>query len=363
LRSIFRSESFGAVVSSVLAVVVAFAVSLLIVWISGYSVSETAHAFIDGAFGDSSATEATLGVMVPLTLIGLAWILASSANQINLGLEGQILIGGVFATIVGTKITGLPAAVHLPLALAAGALGGALWASIPALLSVYRRVSELLSTFMLNFVAALAVAWLVSGPLEDPSGFTLLQSAPVELSASWPRVGTSQLTWDIVLVPLGVLALTLLLSWTALGFRINLLGANPQTARETGVETRWLGAGALISSGAIAGVVGASLILASIGGTLAAGFSNNYGFLGIAVALVARNSPVGCILSGLLFAALQQGGGLIETRVGLPSSLVVITQGLVIIILAGSALFWGRRGIGRLLSAGAGRPPLATEEH
>jgi ABC-type uncharacterized transport system permease subunit len=348
---LLRSDAVGTLAGSGVAVAIAFAVALLIVGLSGESMSETANTFVEGAFGSGTATEGTLNVMVPLVLIGLAWIIASSANQINLGLEGQILIGGIFATLAGTEITGLPQLIHLPLALLAGVLGGALYAAIPALLSVYRRVPELLSTFMLNFVALLAVSWLIRGPMQDPTTSSLLQSSPVELSASWSRVGTSTLSWDFILVPLGVAIVAFILAWTTLGFRLKLVGANREAATEAGVATIRLGAGALVVSGAIAGLVGACLILASTGGVLTDGFSNNYGFLGIVVALLARNSPVGCLAAGLLFAALQQGGGLVETRIGVSSSLVEITQGTVIIILAGSVLFLGRLGRRRIALA------------
>jgi len=351
LKHALRSQTFVTLADAAVAVAVAFAVALLIVAISGESASEAASTFVEGAFGSTTSFEDTLNVMVPLVLIALAWIIATTANQINLGLEGQILLGGIFATLAGTEISGLPGVIHLPLALLAGVLGGALWAAIPALLSVYRRVPELLSTFMLNFVALLTVSWLIRGPMQDETNATLLQSAPVDLSATWPRVGTSQLSWDFVLVPLGVAIVAFVLARTTVGFRLNLLGANPDAAREAGVATTRLGAGSLIVSGGIAGLVGACLILASFGGVLTDGFSNNYGFIGIVVALLARNSPIGVLAAGLLFAALQQGGGLVETRIGVSSSLVEITQGVVIVILAGSALFLGRLGIKRLALA------------
>jgi ABC-type uncharacterized transport system permease subunit len=357
MKRVLRSPAVVTLVGSAVSVAVAFAVALLIVALSGESAGEAASAFVEGAFGSDSAAQQTLNVMVPLVLIALAWIVASSANQINLGLEGQIVLGGIFATLAGTEITGLSGVFHLPLALGAGALGGALWAAIPALLSVYRRVPELLSTFMLNFVALLAVAWLIRGPMQDETMATLLQSAPIELSATWPRVGTTQLSWDFVLVPIGVAIVAFVLARTTLGFRLKLLGANPGAALEAGVATTRLGAGSLVVSGGIAGLVGACLILASVGGVLTDGFSNNYGFIGIVVALLARNSPIGVLASGLLFAALQQGGGLVETRVGVSSSLVEITQGVVIVILAGAGLFLGRLGINRLALA----RPLSDE--
>jgi general nucleoside transport system permease protein len=353
-----RGEALATLAGSILAAALGLAVGLLIVALSGESAGEAADAFLEGAFGSSAATEATLNVMVPLVLVGLAWIVASSAHQINLGLEGQIIMGGIFATLAGTEITGLPGAIHLPLALAAGAVGGGLYAAIPALLSVYRNVSELLSTFMLNFVAILAVAWLVRGPMQDPTSSFVLQSSPVDLSATWPRVGTSQLSWDVILVPIGVAVLAFVLARTTLGFRLSLLGANPDAAKEAGVAAVRLGAGALVVSGGIAGVVGASLILASTGGVLTDGFSNNYGFIGIAVALLARNSALGCVAAALLFAGLQQGGGLVETRIGVSSSLVEVTQGVVIVIIAGSALFLGRLWPRRVA---LGRPLAAKE--
>lgn len=341
------------------AALVAFALSPAIVALAGHSVVDTATAFYEGSFGLEGAGEATLKVAVPLVLIGIAWIVAISANQINLGLEGQILAGGVGATLVGLKVTGIPQPVHLPLAVCAGALGGAAWAGIAAWLSVRRGVSELLSTFMLNFVALLAVSWLVRGSLQDPTSTSLLQTTPVELSASWPRISAG-LTWDIVLVPLAAVVLTLIQRRTTAGFRLRLLTANPDAARDAGVPTVKVGALALLTSGAIAGVVGSSLILASTGGVMTDGFSNNYGFLGIAVALLARNSPLGCIAAGLLFAALQQGGGLVETRVGVPSALVQITQGVVIVVLAASAFLVARGGrFGRL---GGRRLALAGED-
>lgn len=337
-----RLERAAPFVISCLVVVVGIAVTLVVVALAGHSISATLNALVAGAFGDSASFAGTLEVMVPLVLIGLAWILATAARQVNLGLEGQILAGGICATIVGIHGVGLPTALHLPLAILAGAAGGAAYAAIPAVLSLRRQVSVILSTFMLNFVAILLVSWLVRGPLQDPTSSSLLQSKPVALSASWPLLGTSGLTWDVMWIPVAVLLMVFMQRRTAVGFRLRLINANDTAARHAGIRTARIGALALIASGAIAGVVGSSLILASPGGVMTDDFSSNYGFIGIAVALVARNSPVGCIGAGLLFAALQQGGGLVETRVGVPSTLVEITQGLMIVLLAGSSFLLAR---------------------
>ena len=327
---------------SLAVVAAAVLVSLLVVAVAGHSMGDAASALVSGSFGDATSFAGTVEVMVPLVLIGLAWIVASSARQVNLGLEGQILAGGICATLVGTHFAGLPRALHLGLAVVAGAAGGAVWAGGPAVLWVRRRVSVLLATFMLNFVALLLVNWLVRGPLQDPTNSSLLQSKPVDLSASWPLIGTHGLTWDVVLIAVGVAALMFVQRRTAVGFRLRVLSASERAARHAGIATVRVGALALVCSGAIAGVVGSSLILASAAGTMTDAFSSNYGFIGIAVALVARGSPVGCIGAALLFAALEQGGGLVETRVGVPSTLVEVTQGLVIVLVAGAAYFIAR---------------------
>lgn len=332
---------------SVAVAVAALALSLVIIALTGYSPGDTAAAFLDGSFGSGEQLAATVTVTIPLVLLGLAWILAGSARQINLGLEGQILAGGIGATIAGTGVSGLAQPLHLLLAVLAGAVGGALWAGIAALLYVRRDVSVLLSSFMLNFVALLLVAWLIRGPLRNPDVLGLIEGKPVALSAQWPVVGSSMLRWDVVLIPIAVILMLFVQRWTTVGFRLRLIGANEEAARHAGVATKRIGAGALMTAGAMAGIAGSSLILGSFTGSMTEGFSSGYGFIGIAVALLARNHPVGCIASALLFAALQQGGALVETRVGLPSASVDVTQGLVILLTAGSAWLLARRGLRR----------------
>ena len=315
----------------------AFAVLLVLVAAIGYSPAETAAAFAEGAFGGGDQLAATITVMIPLVLLGLGWILASSARQINLGLEGQILAGGIGATLAGTNLEGLPPLAHLLATVAAAGLAGAIWAALPALLYVRRDVSVLLSSFMLNFVALLLVAYLIRGPLKNPEGLGLIESAPISSDALWPLVGDTMLRWDVILIPVAVIGLVMVQRLTTTGFRLRLIGANESAAEHVGIATKRISAIALMTSGALAGIAGSSLILDSFTGSLSDNFSAGYGFIGIAVALLARNNPVGCIGSALLFAALQQGGSLAETRVGVPSTSVEIAQGLVIVFVSLSA--------------------------
>ncbi|MCW2739997.1 MAG: hypothetical protein JWR45_419 [Blastococcus sp.] len=322
----------------------AFAVSLLIVVAAGGSAGAVTSAFLTGAFGSGDAVASTIHRMVPLVLVALGWILVSSGGRFHVGFPGQILVGGVFSTVVALEVTSLPAVVHLPLAVLAGVLGGALYAALAAWLWARRGVNEILSTLLLNLVAIQLVAWLVRGPLQE-SGKTLSQTDFLPDSALWPRLpGQTFIHWDLLFLPLCVLLVTAVLQRTSFGFRLRLTGANETAARHAGISPKRIGAQAIVASGALAGLAAASLVLAGETQAMTDNFEAGYGFQGIAVALLARNSPVGAIPAALLFAAMAQGGGLVEAQAGVSSAVVGITQGLVIVfILAAGAVLYARR--------------------
>ena len=314
----------------------ALAVSLLLAVASGASAGDTASAFLTGAFGSGDAVGSTLQKMVPLVFVALGWILVFSGGRFHVGFQGQILIGGIFSTVVALKLSSLPGFLHLPLAVLAGIVGGALYAAVAAWLWAKRGVNEILSTLLLNLVAIQVVAWLVRGPLQE-SGHTLSQTDFFSDSALWPALpGQTFVHWDVLLMPVGVLLVSAVLLRTTFGFRLRLTGANDTAARHAGVSPTRIGVQVIVASGALAGLAGGSLILA--GGTRAMtdNFDVGYGFQGIAVALLARNSPIGSIPAALLFAALSQGSGLVEAQAGVSSAVVGVTQGLVIVFVLAS---------------------------
>lgn len=329
--------------TSTAAFVLAVVASTAIVAISGVSPLAAGSALWEGAFGDLGRVAGTLDEMLPMTLAALGWIVAFTARRINIGLEGQILAGGVVATTIGLTISGVPAIVHLPLAALGGVVGGALYAGIAAWLWARRHVNDIISTLLLNLIAIQLVAWLVRGPLEEPT-HTLAQTLPVADSARWPSlVAGTALGWDFVLMVALTFAATVLLGHTTFGFKLRLTGANEEAARHAGIPTTWIGVSSLLVSGGFAGLAGSSLILGGEAGNMADNFSAGFGFDGIVVALLARNRPVATLPAALLFAALRQGGGLMEARVGVPSALVEVTQGLVIVLVAGGAHLLERR--------------------
>jgi simple sugar transport system permease protein len=330
-------------VLSVAIAAAAIGASLVVIWLAHGPPGKALSALWDGAFGSPDQIEGTVVKMVPLCLVALGWIVAFSALRINVGFEGQLLVGGVVSATIALEVHGLPHVVHLPLAIVGGIVGGALFAAVPAWLWARRHVNEIITTLLLNFVAIQLVSWLVRGPLQEPT-HSRPETPQFPPSARWPRVpGQPTLTWDFLYIVILAAAVAIMLARTSFGFRLRLTGANQEAARHAGVRTVRVGAAALVLSGAFAGLAGSSLILASENGAMTDNFSANYGFDGIVTALLAGNSPLGVVPAALLFAALRQGGGFMEARAGVSSSLVLVTQGIVIVLLAGSSLLFLRR--------------------
>ena len=329
----------------------ALGISFAIIAATGGPPGAAASALWDGAFGSTSQIAGTLAKTIPLILVALGWIVAFSTRRINIGFEGQILIGGVMAAVVGLKLGTPPAPIHLAIGVVAGIAAGAAYAGIAAWLWARRSVNEIISTLLLNFVAIQLVSWLVRGPLQEPThGFP--RTADLPQTARWPRlIADTSLSWDLLVAAAMVFVIWFVLKRTAFGFRLRLTGASEEAARHAGIATTRVTVSAFLISGGLAGLAGSSLILAGESGSMSDNFSAGYGFAGIVVALLARNSPVGVVPAALLFAALRQGGGLMEARVGISSALVLITQGLVILLVAGTGFLFERLSAARVDTA------------
>src|SRR3954447_26782327 len=207
---------------SVCVAIAALLVAMIFVVASGVSFSRGASAFVDGAFGSKLNVAGTLAKMVPLTLVALGWIVVFKAGRFHVGFPGQILIGGLFVSVVALKVH-VPIVLHLPLVLLAGIVGGALYAAIAAWLWAKRGVNEILSTLLLNLVAVQILAWWVRGPFHDKTT-PLPLTAPLPNSSRWPEVLTNtDLHWDILLVPVAVVLVAFVLTRTLWGFRTRLV--------------------------------------------------------------------------------------------------------------------------------------------
>ncbi len=351
LRRLAAWHSWSGVAASLAAVVLALLVSMAVIAVFGGPPAAAIQSLWIGAFGSPRQVAGTLSYVPPLALVAIGWILVASAGRISVGFDGQILVGGIFATWVGVSLQGLAPALHLSLAILLAMLGGAAWAGIAAWLWAVRRVNEIIATLLLNFIAFRIVGWLVRGPLQEPTG-GFPQSEPLLDSARWPHlIPNTPLAGDIFLALLLVGLLPLVLRGTGFGYRLRLTGANDEAARYAGIDTRRITVLALVLSGALGGLAGSSLILAGQTGVMTDGFNQNLGFYGIVVALLARNAPIGVVPAALLVGALLQGGPFMQAQVGISSALMSFTQGLVVVFVAGSAFLLHRR---RSRAGGAG---------
>ncbi len=333
-----RAVAVGAaerLVVPVVAVLGALVVSAGLILVAGANPLAAYGAMFQGAVG-SVGSLATTGVrMTPILLTGLAVAVSFRAGVFNVGAEGQLYLGAAFATAVALVPLGLPAPLHVLLALVAGAVGGAVWVAVPAYLRAYRGVSEVVTTLMLNFAGLYFISYLIdpiTGPLGEP-GASYAQSFPIQESARLPILVRGTSLHAGLLLGLGLaVALAVVLRFTTLGFRLRMLGGNPTAARFAGLPTARQIVVAMLLSGAIAGLAGASEVL-GLRLRLFDRFSPGYGYDGIAVALLAGSNPLAVVASAAFFGALRAGANAMQQATGLETSVVLIIQALTILFV------------------------------
>jgi len=274
----------------------------------------------------------------PLILTGLSVALAFRVGLFNIGAEGQLHVGSLFAVVVGFSLVGLPWFVHLPLAILAGFAGGALWGFIPGILKARTGAHEVIVTIMLNFVAYNLINWALKTPFVQREGRSDPISKVVEPTAALvPIVEGLRANWGLVLALAAAVAVWWLLFRSTKGFEFRAVGFNPRAARYAGMSISWSTVLSMLIAGGLAGLAGAAVIL---GGsrTLSPGFSPGYGFDGIVVALVGATRPLGVVAAAFLFGALRAGATPMQSATGTPIDIVVVIQALVIMFIAAPAL-------------------------
>jgi simple sugar transport system permease protein len=303
------------------------------------AISAAYGALFLGAVGSTSALSETVVAATPLTLAGLGIALGFRAGLFNIGAEGQVIAGGLSAGYVGFAIHGLPVFVHLPLALLAGLTGGALWGFIPGILKATTGAHEVITTIMLNYVAAsLSLYLLASTAFRRPGRIDPI-SKFVAVPARLPHLAGHHLRLHagVIVALLAVVAVAWLLGRSTWGFELRAAGANPAAARTAGIDVRRAIVMAMVLSGALAGLAGGGQVL-GLQFALAPLFSGGIGFDAITVALLGRASPVGVLLAALLFGALRAGGLHMQAETSTPIDIVTVIQSLIVIFVAAPAL-------------------------
>jgi simple sugar transport system permease protein len=275
---------------------------------------------------------------VPYIFAGLAVSLGFRTGLFNIGVEGQIFMGGIFSVWVGYTFTGLPAFIHIPFAFLAGALGGALWGFIPGLLKAKTGGHEVINTIMMNYIAFRLTDWLLREPMKR-EGSTNPLSPIIEKSAELPRFFDDPIRFHLGFFI--ALAVAVLVYWflfkTKWGFDLRTVGANPRAARYAGMNIVRSTIAAMSLSGALAGMAGSNELL-GLNHHLSQSFSPGYGFDAIALALLGRNHPLGVVLASLLFGTLRNGATRMQAAAGIPIDIISVMQALILAFIAAPAI-------------------------
>ena len=333
-----NKAGYSPYLSAALALAAGLAVLVLFFLLSGYDPVAALVAMWQGAFGSWYAfTSGTLVRAIPLILIGLGFALGLRAGVLNIGGEGQFYLGAMAATWVGLHVGSWPSLLAIPVALAAALAAGAVWVAVPAWLRYRFGVVEVISTLLLNFVAESLVSFMVQGPLQEAQGI-YPQSDPVAAVARLPVLPGTRLHLGIVVAIGASLVLWYLFRRTWSGFVLQATGSGPLAARIVGgIRVERVATLALLGSGALAGLAGGTEVL-GVSYALYPNLSPGYGFTGIAVALLARLSPAGIVLSAVLFGALEAGAGAMQRDAGIPAVAVYVAEAVVILaVLLASA--------------------------
>lgn len=334
------------------AVLAALLLGVGLIATTGVSVAEALGAFAEGAWGSPYAIGASINRSIIFALVGIGFVIADRARLTNVGGEGQIAIGGVTATAISLYggVAGLPFGLAFMLPMAGAALAGACWGGLPGVLKAKSGTNEVISTLMLSFVGIWLLYWSVQSEalLRRPStnSGTLPESLEISAATRLPFFfGDDSMPINIGLpltVVLGV-AVALVLGRTLFGIRLRAVGLNPQAARKAGMPIAGTIVLAMAIAGAFGGLAGA-LMLQGDQYLLKAGFSSGYGFDGLVVGLLARGSIPGVFAGALLFGFLRSGGINMEMVAAVPSSVVLVVQGIIVITLAAAAFLSSREG-------------------
>lgn len=330
-------------VSGVIVALIIGAIMLLFLKVNPF----TAYgAMFSGAFGSISGLTQTLVKATPLLLVGLGICIAFRASVINIGGEGQIIVGALMGTWFPLFFRTWPGWILIPTTLIMGFLAGAAWGFVPGILKARLKVNEILSTVMMNAIALQLMNLMIRSVLMDPAGIAsgtyLAQSERLPEQVWLTRLVPQTLlhTGSIIAVLLAVIVYIFL--WrTTIGYRIRAVGLNPDASLFAGINVPFYQALSLTLAGGFAGVAGVIEVI-GVQHRLLEGITSGYGFSGIVAALFGGLHPLGTIPAAILFGGLLVGGDKMQRAVQVPSSLITAILGLVVLFVVGSAL-WSRR--------------------
>ncbi|MEA1929048.1 MAG: ABC transporter permease [Candidatus Auribacterota bacterium] len=338
-RSIWATLWDNDIAFPLVVILASFILGAILMLITGVNPLIAYRVLLKASFGSLNSISETMVKACPLLLCGLGTIVAFRCKFWNIGAEGQIYAGGIMAALVGNLPLHLPALVHIPLMVLAGAVGGALFAFIPTFLKVKLKINEVITTIMFNYIAIHLVGYMVHGPMKGDGFLPMSDKLPPE--ACLPRLIPATRFHLGIIIALVLAGVVYFLIWkTVLGYRIRTVGENIIAARLGGINPVSVVLWAGLISGGLAGIAG----MAEVGGIqtrLVEGFSPGYGYLAVAVGLVGQLKPLGVVLAAILFGALLSGSNAMQSTVGVPFTIIYVIEGFMIMVI--SARFLKRR--------------------
>lgn len=322
------------VINSILPVLLAFILGGILILAIGEDPLEVYKIMIEKSLLNGKGILKTLHNAAPLILTGLAIAITFKAGIYNMGVEGQMLLGGFTAGIAGYMITGLPPVVHVAMCLAIGIVAGMLFALIPAILKAYFKVNEMVVTLMLNYAMIEILRFLTEGPFRDPSsGF--VSTPRINDSAMFNKMFGSEITPFFFIVLVVFVIMYIVFNKSRLGYEITAIGKNSRFAEATGMEVKKRIMTIMLISGAISGLAGAGHMM-SDQYIYTLGFSGlpGLGWDGMLIALLGMHSPTGVMIASIFYSALKTGSQSIAIYSNVPKEIVAVIQGLIVLFLA-----------------------------
>lgn len=343
------------------ALVVAFCLIAVVLWLIGVSPLAVYKEIVETSFTSKYGLGDTLAQATPLILTSLAVAFAFKMKVLSVGAEGQLIIGAVFAASAGIILGGLPAVILIPAVVLAGALGGVIWALVPALLAAYWDVSIIITTLLLNFVAFLCASYLIFGSnsflTENLSNFP--QGRPIAMEARLSSIGDQSVTGGLAVAVGAAVVLWLVLTYTRFGYNVRVCGDAPKAARYAGINVRVMTILVVLGSGALAGLAGAVEVSGRTHALDPYGLALGLGYTGIIVAVLARLNPFGVIAVSVIFGGLINSGSALQSLPGnsVPAEIVSVMIGTVLILALMGDVFVRYQ----LKTSRTGTPPLTSK--
>lgn len=333
-------ESFVIPAAALLVSVILFGIFVLIAGTNPFEVMESVYR---GAFGSWFSWQNTLVRAAPLMLTALCTALPARIGLINIGGEGALVIGGLFAAIVGIHLNGLAPWFVITSMILTGILTGGIWIAAIGAFKYYRNVNETISSLLLNYIAIAVMNFLVIGPLRDPASMNKPSTYPIGAANMIGDIGNSSIHYGLVFGAVACLILWFAMRRTTYGFAVDMVGGNLRAAQISGLAVGKLILVTCFLAGGAAGLAG-MIEVAAVQGNANTSLNAGYGYAGILVAFIARHNPLAIIPVAILLGGIRASSGLLQRSFDLPDATTVVFQGIIFIIILASEAFYGRLG-------------------